>query len=115
DQERLINLVENDISDLEEVDLFLSDDSIPSGIENIADDPEGDIQPPDAETDAGEEIPVLMNDKDEDVDYSSFIFIYPEMFPFLLSAESEDTIFDPGIFDKIQRFLVGMELSFAFL
>nr|GEZ39116.1 hypothetical protein [Tanacetum cinerariifolium] len=51
DQERLINLVKNDISDdssnnsiLEEADLFLSDDSIPSGIENFADDPEGDIR-----------------------------------------------------------------------
>nr|GEU79181.1 hypothetical protein [Tanacetum cinerariifolium] len=52
----------------------------------------------DAEFDAGKEIPVVMNDKDEDVDYFSFIFvIYPEMFPLLLSAESEDTIFDPGI------------------
>nr|GEZ41672.1 hypothetical protein [Tanacetum cinerariifolium] len=138
-QERLINLVENDILDnstnnslLEEVDLFLSDNSIPPGIENVDDDPEGDIhfleellindsilshqpfdfnfednpsiprpppKPPDAETDAGEEIQVVMNDKDEDV-YSSFIFvIYPEMFPLLLSAESEDTIFDPGISD----------------
>nr|GEY85405.1 hypothetical protein [Tanacetum cinerariifolium] len=29
---------------LEEVDLFLSDDSIPPGIENFADDPEGDIR-----------------------------------------------------------------------
>nr|GEY63702.1 hypothetical protein [Tanacetum cinerariifolium] len=50
DQKRLINLVENDNSDssndplLEEVDLFLSDNSIPSGIENVADDPEGDIR-----------------------------------------------------------------------
>nr|GEZ28548.1 hypothetical protein [Tanacetum cinerariifolium] len=51
DQERSINLVENDIPDnssndplLEEVDLFLSDDSIPLGIENFADDPEGDIR-----------------------------------------------------------------------
>nr|GEW58743.1 hypothetical protein [Tanacetum cinerariifolium] len=116
DQERLINLVKNNISDhlssnslLEEVDLFLSDNSIPSGIENFADDPEGDIrfleelliddsilshessdsnfednssiprpppEPPDVETDAGEEILVLMNNKDEDVDYSSFIFIF---------------------------------------
>nr|GEZ77135.1 hypothetical protein [Tanacetum cinerariifolium] len=73
---------------LEEVDLFLSDNSIPPSIENFADDPEGDIR---------EEISVVMNDKDEDV-YSSFIFvIYPEMFPLLLSAESEDTIFDPEI------------------
>nr|GFB79688.1 hypothetical protein [Tanacetum cinerariifolium] len=49
DQERLINLVGNDNSDssndplLEEVDLFLFDDLIPPGIENFADDPEGDI------------------------------------------------------------------------
>nr|GEY61050.1 hypothetical protein [Tanacetum cinerariifolium] len=138
DQERLINLMKNDIPDnssrdflLEEADLFLSDNSIPPGIENIADDLEGDVrfleelliddsilfhessysnfednpsvprplpEPPDAETDAGEEIPVMMNEKDEDVDYSSFIIvIYPEMFPLLLSSESEDTIFDPGI------------------
>nr|GFB54976.1 hypothetical protein [Tanacetum cinerariifolium] len=50
DQERLINLVENDNSNssndplLEEVDLFLSDNSIPPGIENVADDLEGDIR-----------------------------------------------------------------------
>nr|GEY22402.1 hypothetical protein [Tanacetum cinerariifolium] len=50
DQERLINLVENDNSDssndhlLEEVNLFLSDNSIPLGIKNVADDPEGDIR-----------------------------------------------------------------------
>nr|GFC07957.1 hypothetical protein [Tanacetum cinerariifolium] len=51
DQERLINLVENDILDnssndplLEEINLFLSDDSIPLGIENFADDPEGYIR-----------------------------------------------------------------------
>nr|GEZ37484.1 hypothetical protein [Tanacetum cinerariifolium] len=49
DQEWLINLVENDISDLsnvpllEDVDLFISDDSIPPGIKNVANDPEGDI------------------------------------------------------------------------
>nr|GFA04352.1 hypothetical protein [Tanacetum cinerariifolium] len=102
--ERLINLVENDILDdssndslLEEVDLFLSNNSIPPGIENFADDPEGDVrfleelliddsilshesfdsnfkenpsiprpppEQPDAQTDAGEETLVLMNDKD---------------------------------------------------
>nr|GEV67499.1 reverse transcriptase domain-containing protein [Tanacetum cinerariifolium] len=49
DQDRLINLMKNNNSNtsndplLEEVDLFLSDDSIPPGIENVADDPEGDI------------------------------------------------------------------------
>nr|GFB41875.1 hypothetical protein [Tanacetum cinerariifolium] len=40
--------VENDDDDydflLEEVDLFLSDNSILPGIENVADDPEGDIR-----------------------------------------------------------------------
>nr|GFB74519.1 hypothetical protein [Tanacetum cinerariifolium] len=51
DQERLINLMKNDVPDnsandllLEEADLFLSDDSIPLGIENVADDPEGDVR-----------------------------------------------------------------------
>nr|GEW46257.1 hypothetical protein [Tanacetum cinerariifolium] len=52
DQERLINVMKNDISDdssndplLEEADLFLaSDNSIPWGIENFADDSEGDIR-----------------------------------------------------------------------
>nr|GEW01621.1 hypothetical protein [Tanacetum cinerariifolium] len=111
----------------EEADLFLSDNSIPLGIEKFADDPEGDIhflkelliddsilshespnsnfednlsiprpppEPPDVKTDAGEEIPVVMNNKDKDVDYSSFIFIFDKVFS-LLSAESEDTIFDP--------------------
>nr|GFA44492.1 hypothetical protein [Tanacetum cinerariifolium] len=49
-QERLINVMKNDIPDdsrdslLEEVDLFLFDNSIPSGIETFADDPEGDIR-----------------------------------------------------------------------
>nr|GFC22789.1 hypothetical protein [Tanacetum cinerariifolium] len=68
---------------LEEVDLFLSDNSIPP-------------EPPDAETNTGEEIPVVMNDKDKfDKDYHSFIFvIFAKMFS-LLSAESEDMIFDP--------------------
>nr|GFA70503.1 hypothetical protein [Tanacetum cinerariifolium] len=139
-QERLINLMKNDIPDnssndplLEEADLFFAADSlIPLGIENIVDDPEGDIrfleelligdsnlshelfdsnfednlsiprpppEPPDAETDVGEEIPVVMNDKDEDVDYSfSIIVIFDKVFS-LLSAESEDTIFDLGISD----------------
>nr|GFA58841.1 hypothetical protein [Tanacetum cinerariifolium] len=51
DQERLINVVKNDILDdstndplLEEADLFLtSDNSIPPGIENFGDDSKGDI------------------------------------------------------------------------
>nr|GFA64281.1 hypothetical protein [Tanacetum cinerariifolium] len=65
-------------------------------------------KPPDAdfnfELDAGNEISVVMNkfeclrDEFDDDDYYSFMFvIYFEVFSFLLSAESEDTIFDPGI------------------
>nr|GEU61155.1 hypothetical protein [Tanacetum cinerariifolium] len=139
DQEMLINLMKNNIPDdssndplLEETDLFLSDNSIPPGIKNVAGDSEGDIrfleelliddsilshesfdsnfednpsiprpppEPPNAETDAGEEIPVVMNDKDEDVDYSSFIYVIFDKEFSLLYAESEDTIFDPGISD----------------
>nr|GEX59897.1 hypothetical protein [Tanacetum cinerariifolium] len=48
DQERLINDISDDSSNdpfFEEVDLFLaSDNSIPPGIENFADDSEGDIR-----------------------------------------------------------------------
>nr|GFA29173.1 hypothetical protein [Tanacetum cinerariifolium] len=48
DQERLINVAKNDISNdplLEEADLFLAtDNSIPPGIENVVDDSEGDIR-----------------------------------------------------------------------
>nr|GFB03047.1 hypothetical protein [Tanacetum cinerariifolium] len=51
DQEELFGVVMIDIPDnssndplLEEVDLVLFDDSIPPGIENVADDPEGDIR-----------------------------------------------------------------------
>nr|GFB36762.1 hypothetical protein [Tanacetum cinerariifolium] len=136
DQKRLINLVKNDISDdssndplLEEADLFIAfDNLIPSGIENFADDPKGDVRfleellinnsilshessdsnfednpsiprpplkPPDAETDAGEETPVVMNDKDK-FDENYYYFMFYKVFS-LLSAESEYTIFDPGI------------------
>nr|GFD19487.1 hypothetical protein [Tanacetum cinerariifolium] len=166
-QERLINLMENDNSDssndplLGEADLFLFDNSIPSGV-NIADDPEGDIrfleelliddsifsdesfdssfedsplisrpppEPPDVESffdlkpnviaeeisdnlnedkcfDPGREINV--STKIEDDDYFPFMFvirfflpyfIFFEISPLLLSTESEDTIFNPGIFD----------------
>nr|GFA16971.1 reverse transcriptase domain-containing protein [Tanacetum cinerariifolium] len=128
-QERLINLIKNDIFDssndplLEEVDLFLLNDSTPPVIENIADDPEGDIrfleelliddsilshessdsnfeenlsiprpppEPPDAN--AGEEIAVVMNGKDK-FGEDFHIFMFDKVFS-LLSAESEDIIFD---------------------
>nr|GEU84533.1 hypothetical protein [Tanacetum cinerariifolium] len=148
----------SDDSFLEEVDLFLFDNSIPSGIENVTDDLEGDVRfleellindsilshessdanfedsplisrPPleplddnfDLETEVilavmedidepdehfnpGGEIFVSTNNKD--VDYFPFMFviqiflpylILPEISPLFLFAESEDTIFDPGI------------------
>nr|GFB31793.1 hypothetical protein [Tanacetum cinerariifolium] len=139
---------------LKEVDLFLSDNSIPPGIEN--DNPEGDVrfleelliddsilsdanfeenqsisrppqEPPDDNFDLEPEvISVVMKDIDEpdehfnpggeifvstnneDVDYFPSMFviriflpylIFPKISSLLLSAESEDTIFDPGISD----------------
>nr|GEV99991.1 hypothetical protein [Tanacetum cinerariifolium]GEW63297.1 hypothetical protein [Tanacetum cinerariifolium] len=142
DQERLINVAKSNIFDdssndplLEEANLFLASvNSIPPGIENVADDSEGDIcfleelligdsilshesfdsnfednpsvplpplEPPDAdfELDFGNKILVVMNKfeclRDEFDD--SFIFvIFARVFS-LLSAENEDTIFDPSI------------------
>nr|GEX17562.1 hypothetical protein [Tanacetum cinerariifolium] len=111
---------EGDIHFLEEL---LSDNSFPltedessnSDHQDNPSFPRPPLEPPDAEfdfkQDAEEEILVAIdklecinpNDKfdvsnDEDVNYYSFMFvIYPEMFSLLLSAESEDTIFDPGI------------------
>nr|GEV17057.1 hypothetical protein [Tanacetum cinerariifolium] len=129
---------------LGEADLFLFDDSIPPGIENVVDDPEGDIhfleellindsilshesfdssfednpsisrpppEPPDdeldLEPDSGKDILAVVNkdvSDDENDDYFMFVirfflpyFVFPEISPLLLSAESEDTIFDPGI------------------
>nr|GEY75065.1 hypothetical protein [Tanacetum cinerariifolium] len=145
---------------LGKADLFLSDDLIPPAIENLADDPEGDIRfleelliddfilshdssdsnfqdnpsnsrpPPEPSDDnfdlEHEVISAVMEDIDEpdeyfnpggeifvstnneDVDYFPFMFviriflpylILPEISPLLLFAESEDTIFDPGISD----------------
>nr|GEY51375.1 reverse transcriptase domain-containing protein [Tanacetum cinerariifolium] len=80
-------------------------------------------KPPDSKFDTGEVISVVMNDNDElecldpggDInvstndendDYFPFMFviriflpylIYPDVSPFLLFVESEDTIFNPGI------------------
>nr|GEX05232.1 hypothetical protein [Tanacetum cinerariifolium] len=64
----------------------------------------------DFEIDTGDEISIVRNtivefeclnlrvEFDENDDYSSFIFvIFAKVFSFLLFAESEDTIFDPGI------------------
>nr|GFA90723.1 hypothetical protein [Tanacetum cinerariifolium] len=180
DQEELFSVVMIDIPDnssndplLEEVDLFLSDDSIPPGIENVADDPEGDIcfleelliddsilshelsddnfeekpsisrpplEPPDDNFDLEPEvISAVMEDNDEpdeyfnlggeifvstnneDVDYFPFMFviriflpylILPEISPLLLSAESEDTIFDPESSPEIEVILCRIYVRF---
>nr|GEV22834.1 reverse transcriptase domain-containing protein [Tanacetum cinerariifolium] len=81
--------------------------------------PRPPLEPPDAEydfeLDAGDEISVVMNVSDElecinakdkfdvfddenDYYYAFMFVIYSKVFSFLLSAESQDTIFDPGIF-----------------
>nr|GEU84152.1 hypothetical protein [Tanacetum cinerariifolium] len=109
--------------DIRFLEALLSDDSIPfpnnesseSNFDNPS-VPRPPPEPPDAdfEPDAGEEISVVMNtideleclnprdefdvSNDEDVNLFPFMFvIYSKVFSFLLSAESEDTIFDPGI------------------
>nr|GEZ19708.1 hypothetical protein [Tanacetum cinerariifolium] len=91
---------EGDIRFLEELlidDSILSHESSDSIFEDNPLVPLPPPKPPDTEFDAGEKISVVMNDKDAEVDYSSFIFvIFAKMFS-LLSAESEDNIFDPGI------------------
>nr|GEW96667.1 reverse transcriptase domain-containing protein [Tanacetum cinerariifolium] len=112
--------VEND-DDSDDVEELHVDNSICNSEHELSDNEASDFnnlsfsrpppEPPDAdfELDAGEEISVVMNtndklecldprDKFDDDDYSSFMFlIYSKVFSFLLSAESEDTIFDPSI------------------
>nr|GEY74800.1 hypothetical protein [Tanacetum cinerariifolium] len=164
----------SDDSLLEEVELFLFDNSIPAGIENVADDPEGDVrfleellindsilshespdanfedsplisrpppEPPDDNFDLEPEvISAVMEDIDEPdehfnpggeifvstnneyVDYFPFMFVIriflpyfisPEISPLLLSAESEDTIFDPGLSLEIEVFLCRIYVWFS--
>nr|GEW83211.1 hypothetical protein [Tanacetum cinerariifolium] len=173
---RLISNIEslNDNSTPDqEVDLFLFDDSIPPGIENFADDPEGDIhfleelliddpilshessdsnfednpsisRPPPEPLDDNfdlepEVISAVMEDNDEpdeyfnpggeifvstnneDVDYFPFMFviriflpylILPDISPLFPSAESEDTIFDPGLSLEIEVILCWIYVRF---
>nr|GEY14058.1 hypothetical protein [Tanacetum cinerariifolium] len=91
---------EGDIRFLEELlidDSILSHDSYDFNFEDNPSIPRPPPEPPDVETDAGEEILVVMNDKDKfDKDYHFFMF--DKVFS-LLFAESEDTIFDPSISD----------------
>nr|GEX12182.1 reverse transcriptase domain-containing protein [Tanacetum cinerariifolium] len=117
--------VENDCSDEEinAVEELRVDNYISNSKHELSDDEESDFdntsiplpppEPPDAEydfeLDAGDKNSVIMNVSDEfecidakvkfdNDDYSSFMFdIYSKVFSFLLSAESEDTIFDHGI------------------
>nr|GEW27718.1 hypothetical protein [Tanacetum cinerariifolium] len=132
DQERLINIMKNDISDDSTNDLLLKK-SIYFLLQIIRyhrDDPSFPRPPPeppdakfDLEPDSGEMISATMNTinelnkddpggefdisaNDEDDDYFPFMFviqiflpclIFPKVFLLLLSAGSEDTIFDPGI------------------
>nr|GEX88180.1 hypothetical protein [Tanacetum cinerariifolium] len=123
---------ENDDSDgeIDAVDELHVDNSISNSENELSDNEESDFdnplyprpppKPPDAEfdveTNAGEEISVVMNNElecldprdeidNEEDDYFSFMFviriflpdlIYSKVFSFLFSAESEDTIFDHG-------------------
>nr|GEW71298.1 hypothetical protein [Tanacetum cinerariifolium] len=76
--ENVANDSEGDIRFLEEllIDVsILSHESSDSYFEDIPSIPRPPPKPPDAETDVGEEIPVVMNDKDKfDEDYSYFMF-----------------------------------------
>nr|GEX47545.1 hypothetical protein [Tanacetum cinerariifolium] len=120
DQERLINLMKNDVPDnssndplLEEANLFLFDDSIPPGIENVADDPEGDVRfleelliddfilSHELSDDNFEDNPLISRPPPEPPNDN--FDLEPEVSPLLLSAESEDTIFDPEKAAKKQK------------
>nr|GEU69028.1 hypothetical protein [Tanacetum cinerariifolium] len=102
---------EGDICFLEELlinDSILSVELSDANFEENPLIPRPPPKPPDVETKAGEEIPVVMNDKDEDV-YSSFIFvIFPEIYPLLLFAEkiSNEEIFQAkgDLMKSIQTF-----------
>nr|GEX87351.1 hypothetical protein [Tanacetum cinerariifolium] len=89
---------EGDIRFLEELlidDSILSDELSDANFEENPLIPRPPLKPPDVETDAGEEIAVVMIDKGKfDDDYQ--IFMFDKVFS-LLFAESEDTIFDPGL------------------
>nr|GEY84499.1 hypothetical protein [Tanacetum cinerariifolium] len=89
---------EGDIHFLEELlidESILSDELSDANFKENPLIPRPPPKPPDVETDAGEEIAVVMINKDKfDDDYQ--IFMFDKVFS-LLSAKSEDTIFDPGL------------------
>nr|GEV36751.1 hypothetical protein [Tanacetum cinerariifolium] len=136
--------VENDDSDrkVDVVDDLRVDNSISNSKHESSESEESDfdnpsvplppLEPPDEELDFEidfeDEISVVKNtivefecidarvkfdvSNDKNDDYSYFMFV--KVFSFL-SAESEDTIFDPGIFVESRWCLIGMELSYAFM
>nr|GFB70119.1 hypothetical protein [Tanacetum cinerariifolium] len=106
-----ISIDDNAFKDIEYVEASLSDPEIVKPPDDNFDlEPDvisvvmEDIDEPDEHFNPGGEIFVSTNN--EDVDYSPFMFvirfflpyfILPEISPLFLFAESEDTIFDPGI------------------
>nr|GEU97472.1 hypothetical protein [Tanacetum cinerariifolium] len=94
-----------------EADLFLFDNSIPPGIENMANDPEGDVRfleellindsilSHESYDSNFEDNPLIPRPPLEPPDVECFFDLKPDVSPLLLSAESEDIIFDPGISD----------------
>nr|GEW56190.1 hypothetical protein [Tanacetum cinerariifolium] len=76
---------------------ILSHESFDSNFEDNPSIQRPPLEPPDAETDTRDEIPVVMNDKDK-FNEDFYFFMFDKVFS-LLSAESENTIFDPGISD----------------
>nr|GEU48079.1 hypothetical protein [Tanacetum cinerariifolium] len=93
--------VQDGNSQQEEIEIVTkTDDVLPPSIENFADDPEGDIR-------FLEELLIndsILSDELSDANFKENLLIPrpppkpPDVFS-LLSAESEDTIFDPGISD----------------
>nr|GEY48328.1 hypothetical protein [Tanacetum cinerariifolium] len=106
-------IVENDNDDydllLGEADLFLSDDSIPPGIDNVADDPEGDVRflkellindsilSHESFDSNFEENPSIPRPPPEPPDVESFFDLKPDMIAEEISDKlNEDKYFDPG-------------------
>nr|GFB08319.1 hypothetical protein [Tanacetum cinerariifolium] len=89
------------------VESLLNHNSIPPGIENVADDPEGDVQlliddfilSHESSESNFEDNPSIPRPPPKPPDVESFFDLKTDVSPLLLSAESEDTIFDPGISD----------------
>nr|GEW36516.1 hypothetical protein [Tanacetum cinerariifolium] len=91
-----------DVHFLEELlidESILSHESSDSNFKDNPSIPRPPPEPPDDETDAGEEISVVMNDK-EKFDEDCYFFMFVMVFSFF-SAESEDTIFDP-VYDDFE-------------